>query len=134
MLTTDNFQSVTDLIVEYTDINFNLYYSKTISNAEIYSNAKTTLKISFEVTTPYTTSDTIYLLAADSSGEQIKLAGPFTSGLKFILDDFPVGTIVKNVDYVENNVTFGFKINESDTYTEEIDVNICDTSSVVLHI
>ncbi len=100
----------------------------------LYMNPTTNIQVSLNVINPHTVNDTLTVTNLNSN--DLKIVGPFTSGLLYSLDYSMLSTTYdttndqKNVNYSE----VGFKINDGEWKGARFAIIPCATRQVIFNI
>ena len=123
------------LIMQNDIINNNIR-PENLHDLEIYIHPSTTLNISLNVSNPYSSNDTLYVQAIDSLGYQLKLAGPFQSGFLYAVKNYMFNEVIlqNNTLYNSEPSILCFLNNKSPGIRSFINLNLCDTSTVIFDI
>jgi hypothetical protein len=103
---------------------------------EIYQLSSTTLNIFLNVTNHYSSSDTLFIAASDSFGNQLTVVGPFNSGFLTAINNYQLkGNIVLNSMKYSSKPTISYHVNRNaNSAIADINLNLCDTSTTMFNI
>ena len=125
-----------DLILNTYDDIHNCIRPENLHDLEIYMHPSTTLNITLNVTNPYSSNDTLFVQASDSLGKQLKVAGPFHSGFLYSVKNYTFNEVIfQNNPKYNTQTSILYFINRNSVGTHNnINLNLCDTSTVVFNI
>lgn len=115
----------------FSDVTTGVPSKRNIENMNLFYSPRTTIQVRLNVTRPYTSGDTLYIVDYRNAGSFLKVKGPFTSGVLYIANNYGFDSVYDN----KSNTTLSFKVgNNSTINTKTFALLPCDTSRVTVDI
>ncbi len=132
---TTGFFPLAHFLVNNSAVLYDVETGKNVDSTVVYKNFTTNVNVSLNVNNPYTSSDTLWVNDLTGNSTNVKIAGPFKSGLLYTANNYRLLMPNYQSSDTSNATKIGYKIaNNNWTFSNKVIMHPCTNSNLTITI